>query len=149
MKISDLSSINQMIRQGTGVEQRAAAEKSGTFRAALQNVNEHNALDQLKKMHSELEKQGAVIARRCDVLELKRYKEMLAQFMYEAVQYSFRFKKQNTMDARGRHRIYAIIKQINSKLAQLTEEMLNGQADNVSVLAVLDDIRGMLIDLYL
>lgn len=149
MKIQDLSSLNNMIRTSTGVEHKAPGDKSFTFKHELSQLNRTNFEQKLTEMGRDIDRQGQVVARRCDLLELKRYKEMVAEFMYEAVRFAFEFKKQSTLDARGRHRIYAIIKRINEKLEELTAEVLSGQADNLAVMQAIDDLRGLLLDLYL
>jgi uncharacterized protein YaaR (DUF327 family) len=100
-------------------------------------------------MNDNIAKQGAIVARRCDMLELKKYREMVIEYMNEAVRFAFEFKKQSTLDARGRHRMYAVIKRINKRLEELTNEMLSGQADNISIMNSTDEIRGMLLDLLM
>ena len=149
MKVAELSAINNMIRAGTGVERRESAVPQSGFRAVLSELTQSNYMEKLQQMCDNVAKQGAAVTRRCDILELKRYREMLAEFMYEAVRFSFEFKKQSTVDIRGRHRMYAIIKRLNEKLEELTKEVLSGQADNLAVMNAIDEIRGMLIDLLL
>jgi uncharacterized protein YaaR (DUF327 family) len=106
-------------------------------------------MQRLQEMCDAITKQGAAVARRCDILELKRYKEMVAEFMYEAVRFSYEFKKQSSLDARGRHRMYSIIKRVNQKLEELTRKVLESQAETLSVMDAIDEIRGMLVDLLL
>lgn len=149
MKINDLNSINQLIRSGTGAERRAPAGQASSFRETLSGLNQANAMQKLTEMSEELAKQGAILGRRCDILELKRYKEKLGEYLHEAVRFMYEFKKQSTLDSRGRHKIYAIIKRINSKLEEMTEELLKNEANNLNVMAAVDEIRGMLVDLLL
>jgi uncharacterized protein YaaR (DUF327 family) len=47
-----------------------------------------------------------------------------------------------------RQKIYTIARIIDRKLEALTELVLTQQARNIDLLATLDEIRGMLIDLY-
>ncbi len=149
MKIGDLNSINQLIRSGTGAERRAPAGQPSSFRETLTGLTQANAMDKLAQMSEELARQGAILGRRCDILELKRYKERLGEYLHEAVRFMYEFKKQSTLDARGRHKMYAIIKRINSKLEEMTEELLKSEASNLTVMAAIDEIRGMLVDLML
>jgi len=138
-----------MIRAATGVERGDAGAKPVSFQREMSLLNQANCEQKLSEMNRSILEQGKLMARRCDLLELKRYKEMIAEFMYEAVRFSYEFKKQSTLDARGRHRIYALIKRINAKLEELTKQMLSGESDNLMVMAAVDELRGMLLDLYL
>ena len=149
MKIQDLSALNGMIRAGTGMERAETGPKSFSFKREMAQLTQAGREERLGEMHLKIMEQGHIMGRRCDLLQLKRYKEMVAEFMYEAVRFAYEFKKQSTLDARGRHRMYALIKRINQKLEELTQQMLSGEADNLAVMAAVDELRGMLLDLYL
>ena len=149
MKIQDLPSPQAMIRTAVGAEKTGAGEVHPSFRREMSLLTRANCEQKLGEMHQRITEQGMVLARRCDLLELKRYKEMVAEFMYEAVRFAYEFQKQSMLDARGRHRLYALIKHINQKLDDLTQQMLSGQADNLALMEALDELRGMLLDLYM
>ncbi len=149
MKIQDLSSLNNLIRSSTGVDRKEHEPKAFSFKQEMSQLTRANSEQHLREMSDAIDAQGALVGRRCDMRELKRYKEMIAAFMYEAVRFAYEFKKQSTLDARGRHRIYALIKRINQKLEELTQQMLSGEADNLTVMAAIDELRGMLVDLYM
>ncbi|MCL2085144.1 MAG: YaaR family protein [Oscillospiraceae bacterium] len=149
MKVSDLSALNRPMQTLPGVERREGGGRQQNFRGHMAGIDQSNAFEKLNSMNEAIAKQGAVVARRCDMLELKKYREMVIEYMNEAVRFTFEFKKQSTLDARGRHRMYAIIKRINKRLEELTKEMLAGQADNLAVMNAIDEIRGMLLDLLL
>ena len=149
MKISELPNINNVMRTPAGVEAKTDGQRSFVFKNELSHLTQQNALAALTEMSDKIAQQGANLVRHCDILELKRYREMLAEFMHEAVRFTFQFKKQSTLDPRGRHRIYAIIKKINSKLEELTRQVLSGEAESLSLMEAIDDIRGMLVDLYM
>ena len=42
-----------------------------------------------------------------------------------------------------------MIRTINEKLEELTREILSEQQDNLRILQMVDDIRGLLIDLFM
>ena len=149
MKIHDLPSLNGMIRTATGVDRQENKSGVPSFRQEMSQLTRANCEQKLDELLQKATQQGNLMANRCDLLELKRYKEMVAEFMYEAVRFSFAFKKQSTIDARGRHRLYALIKRVNQRIEALTAQMLSGQADNLSVMAAVDELRGLLMDLYL
>ena len=148
MKITDMRSLNAVIDNFAHVEKTHSANRSFSFKGELTGINQRNAYQMLCDLSDSITKQGSVLAKRADISELKRYKEMVSEFMYEAVKYSYDFNKENTMDARSRHRLYATIKTVNSKLDDLTTELLSEQADNLKVMASIDEVRGLLLDLF-
>ena len=120
-----------------------------SFPREMSRLTKTNCEQRLNEMHTRIVGQGRVLSDRCDILELKRYKEMVAEFMHEAVRFAFEYKKQSTLDARGRHRLFALIKRINLKLEELTQLMLSGEAGNLEIMAAVDELRGMLLDIYM
>ncbi len=149
MKISELQSLNQPMRQLPDIQRREAGGGQQPFRSHMTGIDKGNCMEKLNALSESIAQQGAVVAKRCDMVEMKRYRELIIAYMNEAVSFAFEFKKQSTLDARGRHRMYAIIKRINKKLEELTKELLNGQQDNLALMNSIDEIRGMLMDLLL
>ena len=149
MKITDFNSINQLIRAGQGARRAAPSGHAPAFRDTLSELTQANAAGKLSEMSEELSRQGEILGRRCDILELKRYKEKLGEYLHEAIRFMYEFRRQSALDAHSRHKMYAIVKKINSRLEELTEELLRKEADNLNVMAAIDEIRGLLVDLMI
>jgi len=139
--------MGQVQRPTVAVERREGTSQPFSFKNELNSLNSENCMQRLSEMNERIYEQGMIVARRADIMELKRYKEMVADFMNEPVRFAYEFKKESTLDARGRHRIYALIKKINKRLTELTEEMLREQKDNLTIMQAIDDINGMLLDM--
>lgn len=50
-------------------------------------------------------------------------------------------------DRRGRHRVYGIIRLIDSNLDELASELVEDEKDHLSILARIGEIRGLLLDI--
>jgi uncharacterized protein YaaR (DUF327 family) len=74
---------------------------------------------------------------------------MISEFLEEVIGGSRKFTKRSLLDRRGRHKVYAMIKQVNDELDALAKEVLNSEKDNISIIKRLDDIRGLIMDLLL
>ncbi|MDR0249169.1 MAG: YaaR family protein [Oscillospiraceae bacterium] len=150
MIIRDLPSIGHMVRSGAPVGGGgAAAGKGHEFRDAIQGVTRQNAEQKLAQMSAEITRQGAVLGRRVDILELKRFKEMITEYVGEAVRFMYEHKRQSSFDARGRHKIYTTIKKLNDKLEEMTQKILDDEKGNLDMLADIDEVCGLLIDIFL
>jgi hypothetical protein len=121
--------------------------QQGVFSRAMQDAERSNASELLNRLSGDIIKQGEVLAQRYDIAELKRYKQMLAEFMAEAVSASYEFSKRPTRDGRGRHHVYATVKKIDEKLEKITQDILGQQVDQIRLIADISDINGMLVDL--
>jgi uncharacterized protein YaaR (DUF327 family) len=47
-----------------------------------------------------------------------------------------------------KQKIYTVTKIIDERLLKLTEHLMKNQASNINLLSTLDEIRGLLVDLY-
>ena len=101
----------------------------------------------LKNLLERIDQQGKKLSERMDIGELKRYRTLVVEFLDLSVKNSTKYHKEHTLDGKGRHRIFGIVKKVDLELENLTREVLKSQKDNISVLAKLDDIRGMLVDI--
>jgi len=76
-------------------------------------------------------------------------REMIRQLLNETVSNGFAFRKFRKYDARGRSKTFALIEKINARLEEVMNEFLKGEADHISLLRSIDDIRGLLVDLFM
>ena len=83
-----------------------------------------------------------------DVLDMRHYRELIREFMNEVVNRSHKFSRQNFLDRRGRHRVYGMIKLIDKTLDELALELMNEEKDAISILSKIDEIRGLLLDIF-
>jgi len=74
---------------------------------------------------------------------------MISEFLEEAVRGFAKFSKESYLDRRGRHRIFAIVKRINQNLEELTQEVLKKERDHLKILARIEDIRGLILDIFM
>ena len=129
----------------------ANAVESSDDREFGQNIDKKRAAvdvkEKLKNLLERIDQQGQKLSERMDIGELKRYRTLVTEFMDLSVRNSVQYHKEHTLDGRGRHRIFGIVKKIDLELENLTREVLKNQKDNINVLAKLDDIRGMLLDI--
>lgn len=119
------------------------------FYGKLSKAEDKNYEQHLEKLVNDILKQGETLAKRVDVRELRIYRKLISEFLDVALGNSKKFSKQSLLDRRGRHKVYAVIKNINVELDRLTEEVMSGEKDNIGILQRLDDIRGLIMDLFM
>lgn len=79
---------------------------------------------------------------------LLTYKGLVQRFMRVAVERLYRVKERLGSRVTDQQKVYTIIEEVDKRLKSLTDEVLSGQSDSLSLMAKIDDIRGMLVDLY-
>ena len=128
-------------------EKKSIDSVSETFNSKLKKVASNNYENKIMELINQIEIQSEKMSKKVDIRELKIYKRFISEFLDEVVNNSHKFLKENKLDRRGRHRVYAIIKKINQSLEDLTSEVIKGEKDNLLILQKLDDIKGLILDI--
>ena len=73
---------------------------------------------------------------------------LIKEFMNEVVSRSHKFSRENFLDRKGRHRVYGIIRQVDDTLDELARELVKDEKDHIAVLNKIDEIRGLILDIF-
>ncbi len=121
----------------------------GSFKFVLaSNIAEAELAERLNLMMQEIVMQGDKLVKRMDVKDMRRYRSLIKEFMNEIVNRSHKFSRENFLDRRGRHRVYGIIRLVDEKLDELAQELVKDEKDNIKILSVVGEIRGLLLDIF-
>lgn len=130
-------------------ERQTLQQTDDTFKFMLaSNIEEAGLAERLNLMMEEIVMQGDKIVKRMDVRDMRKYRTLIKEFMNEIVNRSHKFSRENFLDRRGRHRVYGIIRLVDEKLDELAQELVNEECDKISILAKVDEIRGLLLDIF-
>lgn len=137
------------VNQITQVSETAKSQTAdGSFKFSLASAITDAELQQkVDALLNDITAQGNRIAEHMDIRDLKHYRGLIKEFLNEVVYRSHKFSRENFLDRRGRHRVYGIIKLIDSNLDELAAELVNDEKDHISILAKIGEIRGLLLDI--
>jgi len=120
------------------------------FKFVLSSQVEDAELQQrLVAMMEEITMQGDKIKKKMDIRDMKHYRSLIKDFMNEVVNRSHEFSRENFLDRRGRHRVYGIIRRVDEALDELAQELVKEETDALSILSRIDEIRGLLLDIFM
>jgi len=142
IKVNQTPVINQ-------VEQKVPLpEADGSFKFTLiSNIEEHELQARLNLLIEDITQHGKRLAKHMDVRDMKKYRQLIKDFMNEIVNRSHKFSRENFLDRRGRHRVYGMIKLIDENLDALALELIKDEKDQIDILSKIDEIRGILLDI--
>lgn len=115
-----------------------------TFEKELDQFHE----DKLNEILFKIDNAAKKLKEGLKIEDLLNYKKLVRQFLKEAANGMLKYTKREQTDIRGRKKIYSLTEKINEKLEKLTEEFLKDNSKNMELLKMVDDIRGLLIDIY-
>ena len=118
-----------------------------TFKQKLNKIEQEYIRDRLKVLYSKIETLSGKLQDKLFIEDLVQYKELVREFLDITVNNSHVFYKENSLDRRGRHRVYSLVKKVDSELDELTKDFLNIENNRIKILRRLDDIKGLLLDI--
>ncbi|MCL1845285.1 MAG: YaaR family protein [Defluviitaleaceae bacterium] len=142
LKVSEM--LAARFQEANAVEKRPVQED---FRFTLNRLSDEGLADRLQGLISEIATQGKRVAQHLDFGELKTYRALITDFIEEVVTHSHEFSRENFLDRRGRHHVYGIVRLVNQELDELAQELLKNEKDSLGILAKIDEINGLLLDM--
>jgi len=139
------SSVQMMDHESGGHVQSSNTD----FSAELSNQQGSMSKEQLEQLLKKIDEQGARLTKTPTYDELKEYRDLVKTFVGEAVSRMYALHTQAGWDRLGRQKVYTTVRKIDEKLEGMAEKIRLGQADQLSIIAGQDAIRGMLVDLYM
>ena len=115
-----------------------------TLASAIMDADLQAKIDSLM---TDITRQGELIARHMDIRDMKKYRGLVRDFLNEVVYRSHKFSRENFLDRKGRHRVYGIIRLIDSNLDELAQELMNDEQNHIKILEKIGEIRGLLLDI--
>ena len=149
MKVEDINHMVSDNRGYTAVKERPDGNGPGlAFARQLTTLNEAQYDRYVQDLQERIRKQGEKIKAKADLKAVMEYRALIGELMNEAANNAFAGHKAESFDTKGRHKVHFVIRSVNQKLEELTREILSDQ-DNIRILQMVDDIRGLLVDLFL
>jgi uncharacterized protein len=124
------------------------ATESISFTEVMAKKRENVLHEKFVNMAKEIEDQGKVLSESRTVEDLKKYKKMVKSLLEEAVNNALQLENQRGFNRRGRTKVYKIVKEVDSKLVQLTNEVLQKEQKGLNILNLVGEVQGLLINIY-
>jgi hypothetical protein len=142
IKVNDISQVNQVPEAGRTVE------GDGSFKFTLASaITDADLQAKVDELLGDITAQGNRLAEHMDIRDMKKYRSLIKDFLNEVVYRSHKFSRDNFLDRRGRHRVYGIIRLIDSNLDELASELVEDEKDHISILSRIGEIKGLLLDI--
>jgi uncharacterized protein YaaR (DUF327 family) len=145
MKIRNVA--NPSIQAGTEKNVHRDVKKN-SFAGEFEKASVENKRQNLLEITHEIFAQGEVVVSRCDISELDKYKSLISSFFNELMEDSYQVNHEDN-SLFSRKKLYSNIKKINTDIEKIASELLKTQKSQVEILACVEDIRGLILDVFL
>lgn len=147
VRIEEGNRANQPFIRSEQIQAVIGGTTAAQFRTALELAYTENHPVDIEAMLERIDDAGRELVTRRGVEELKAYREAVRDFLKEAIGSTYQMKQEQHWDRRGNSRDYRLIIKVNHNLDELTRLVLQTQAPSIELMAKLDEIRGLLVDL--
>lgn len=147
MKIeSHTSPFGKKLSRSENSLQQPVQHKS--FSDMMRQQEERASKEQLQRMLEQIDQQGQRLAQAMTVRELRAYKQLVKKFLEETVRRGVGLRETRGWDRRGRSKRYKLLEEIDAKLLEMGEELLQHERGRIELLEKIGEIRGMLLNVY-
>lgn len=124
------------------------AKDSIRFQSIMDKKRSETTYDRLTKKVAEIEAQGKKLTDTQSVENLRKYKKMVKDFMQDAIKNGLELTEDRGFNQRGSMRVFKLVKEVDKKLIDLTNEVLDKEKQRLDITDLVGEIKGMLINLY-
>lgn len=129
-------------------KKEATASASVSFAEVVARQNEELALERFQQLAKEIEEQGKVLAESRSVEELRKYKKLVKTLLDDVIKNGLQLSEQHGFNWIGRSRLYKIVKEVDKKLIDLTNAVLQKEKQGIDLLSTIGEIQGLIINIY-
>lgn len=144
----DIQRVGRTTETNKTQKKEQIAKESVSFQDVMSKKRTTTLLDKLTAMSAEIEDQGKKLADSRTVEDLRKYKGLVKKFMEEAVNNGLQLEDQRGFNRRGRTKVYKIVKEIDTKLIDLTNQVLDKEKKGLDILSTIGEIQGLIINVY-
>lgn len=143
-----INKINKPEINGTSKASSANMSEQVIFQEMMNEKRNDQQSQRFKQMLDKVEKQGKNLAEKQTVANLLEYKKMVKEFLGEAVDHGLKLEKQGGFRRGGKSKIFKIVKKIDEKLLDLTNEIISTEKKGIDMLSYVGEIQGLLVNIY-
>lgn len=143
----DVQRLNGLTNQ-LNVSKAKEVQESITFTDVMAKKQRDLTHERLSQLVTKIDEQGRHLAKNQTVDALRKYKALVKEFMDDAVKNGFELHEERGFNRRGTTKIYKLVKEVDRKLVDLTNDVLNKSTNELQLLARVGEIQGLLVNIY-
>lgn len=122
--------------------------RASAFLAALQAAERQAESEEEIPSLERVDRAGERLRENPTPARLEEYKREVAAVLRALTQRAFRVVTEKGAVRAGRQKIFVLVRAVNEELEALTRLVLAREKDRLAIVAKLDQVRGLLVDLY-
>jgi uncharacterized protein YaaR (DUF327 family) len=115
------------------------------FSQSFNFAREHKNEEELKKMLEDIKKKGSrLVITKC-YADVRAYKNLIKEYLNSILSHMYSVKKDISF---WQTQYFLTVENIDTKLQELTELLIKEEKDNIKIASTIDEISGLIVDIY-
>lgn len=118
------------------------------FESTLMDTAIERKKEVCSQILEQIDAQSEALTKSLTPVGIKRYTKLVKAFMKEAMDQAYELSEENRWDRAGYRKNMIVVKKVNQSLEDLMDSVLQKEKSQLDLVAKMDEIRGLLLDLY-
>ncbi|MDY6226890.1 MULTISPECIES: YaaR family protein [unclassified Clostridium] len=137
--------IGRVNRKSIINQERKIVSEKKDFSQSFNQARDRKSEEQLKKMIEDIQKKGSRLVITKTYGDVLAYKKNIKEYLESILKYMYDTKKDISF---WQTQYFVTVDTIDKKLEELTESLLKGEMENLNIAASIDEIQGLIVDIY-
>ena len=144
LKINRLDNPSFKIGSSTGSEGKSFS----SFQQDLNQQLKQSYKNRISELMDELAKESEDIFSNVNLPKFERYRNLIKELLSEVLSNAFMLKSEMVTDSYGSKRIMTVMNVVDTKLDEMASDLLSQNKVLIEYLGQVDEIRGLIMDLF-
>ena len=137
--------IGRINRKSPVKQDRRVVSEKKDFSQSFNQAKERKSEEQLNQMIEEIHKKGNRLVITKTYGDVIAYKKLIKEYLESVLKFMYDTKKDISF---WLTQYFITIDTIDQKLEEITKSLLKGEGDNLNIAASIDEIQGLIVDIY-
>lgn len=133
------------VGRGTVTTERKVVSEKKDFSQSFSRERHRKSEEQLNKMIEDIKKRGNKLVATKTYVDVIMYKKMIKEYLESILKFMYETKKDISF---WQTQYFITVDTVDSKLEELTKSLLSDEKDNINIASTIDEIQGMIVDIY-
>lgn len=133
------------VRRGAVTSERKIVSEKKDFSQSFSQERHKRSEEQLNKMIEDIKKRGSKLVTTKTYVDVVMYKKMIKEYLESILKFMYETKKDISF---WQTQYFITVDTIDGKLEELTKSLLSEEKENINIAATIDEIQGMIVDIY-
>ncbi|MFT5875158.1 MAG: hypothetical protein ACI8WT_004139 [Clostridium sp.] len=145
MEAEKIMEISRSRRNSPVSSDKKVITNKNDFSQNFSFARQHKSEQQLKDMMDDIKKKGNRLSITKCFADVKAYKNLIKEYLESVLKHMFEVKKDISF---WQTQYFITVNIVDTKLEELTQMLLSQEKDNLDIANTVDEISGLIVDIY-